>query len=81
MVVSLLANQNVMPVLMRWTLIQFFFKVEDKKYYHFDQKSTSKHNFASYYLKLSLPMLLKRSLVFAKIEPFVSHRHVSHKKT
>ena len=36
--------------------------------------------FASYYLKLSLPMLLKRFLIFAELQPRVSYRHVSYKK-
>ena len=42
-----------------------------------DQTSSSKIVFASYYLKLSLPMLLKYFLIFALFQPHASYRHIS----
>ena len=36
--------------------------------------------YTSYYLKLSLPMLLECFLIFAQIQPRVSYRYVSYKK-
>ena len=47
---------------------------------YFDTKFTSETVFVRCYLKLSLPVFLKRVLIFAQFHPHVSYRHVSYKK-
>ena len=46
----------------------------------FDERCTSRTVFASCYLKLSLPVLLRCFLIFAQFWPHVSYGHVSYKK-
>ena len=57
---------------MQWVFIPFSYKI--------DQKFTYKTVLAWYCLKLSLPIFLKRFLIFAQFQPHVSYRHVSYLK-